>query len=625
MSFREKTDWLRKLAEKVTEQERSEVVIYLPDTNVADEFIAQLKNMPENAIRALLKPTLAYIRGKCPVFLDSRGQPGKRVEVFESLQAMRYWDILRSQAETLLANFWPEPHNLSALLEAMPEDERTLLTEEMLGYYVTDTRAQDILGSKYTALARSSWKNCTNALLLEHYVFRDRSSVLFYCTHYIIRSLLLRYLYPEQVLLSHAITDLPEEKGMLTFSGEDDIFDIIGVLKGFVGQAFDFWGYSGMTPRKRKEACRLMQMREFFSSSPVDDDLSQRTAMVVATYITLCNPKKEIGRSAMDDLDAIFSNKSVPSSELMAPMLLCHISGLRKDKVSSSFFSRMLDDIQEALKKLTEEKWMGIDDFVMLVRLTDKYESHSCIFTEENLNRMAPTNKRTWKRVRHDKTVAQLTTPAIQGYIFLLAAFGFAEIAYRQPKQDDVSCFSGLMFFRLTRLGRFMLGMESEYVQKAPAAMPQLFEADAERLILRSLSAENQYLHLVETISKRISGGLYLVTEETFLKSCSTRQDLERKIDMFRSMICQDPPANWTAFFESLKAKCGRITEVEAAQYDIWDIAPKARELQRVISSDTTLRKHTLIAEGCMLLVKRSHTAEVVRRLKSYGYLIDMS
>lgn len=215
-----------------------------------------------------------------------------------------------------------------------------------------------------------------------------------------------------------------------------------------------------------------------------------------------------------------------------------------------------------------------------------------------------------------------MTYPYLKAALFMMAAFGFVEIAYKEkPDEGATSYYDTLAYVRLTNLGLYALGIKRKYVRTKEAEI-HYFELDTERLIIKSLVDNNPYESLLGNMATAISKKMYKVSYESFLNGCEKLQDINSKIDFFKEYISsQDLPDNWAQFFKDIKKRC-KPMKAPKKKYSLLQIPTDDKELQHIILTDPTIRKYTLKAEGFILLVETIYKSKVEEVLKKYGYLI---
>lgn len=257
-----------------------------------------------------------------------------------------------------------------------------------------------------------------------------------------------------------------------------------------------------------------------------------------------------------------------------------------------------------------------------------------------------------------------ILTPLVKGSMFLFAALGLVEIAYTIPTNSTLqngvkpylSPFDGFSAVRITGLGKFLVGDgAAEYVSSKEAKPAKEFTIlfDEQRLFL-SLHADDKKRQMymndfakplpfagVSTISTtkhdsslkkhNVSSNAdqaeslpriyYKLTYQDFLADCSTRTDVEKKIELFRKNFVNDIllPKNWMQFFYDL------VTKVEPLQKQpnlvMFSVKPSP-ELLHLLTHDPELRQIVHKAEGYHIFVRIADVATLKRRLRECGYLM---
>lgn len=275
------------------------------------------------------------------------------------------------------------------------------------------------------------------------------------------------------------------------------------------------------------------------------------------------------------------------------------------------------------MKEFHKEGWLPIDKLLFHCRVSSKNtESQFLLFYYSDLFKANFCNEYDGKELFCDDTIQELTYPYLKAALFMMAAFGFVEIAYKEKSDEEAtSYYDTLAYVRLTNLGLYALGIKRKYVRTKEADI-HYFELDTERLIIKSLVDNNPYESLLGNMATAISKKMYKVSYESFLNGCEKLQDINSKIDFFKQYISsQDLPDNWAQFFKDIKKRC-KPMKAPKKKYSLLQIPTDDKELQHIILTDPTIRKYTLKAEGFILLVETIYKSKVEEALKKYGYLI---
>ncbi len=237
-----------------------------------------------------------------------------------------------------------------------------------------------------------------------------------------------------------------------------------------------------------------------------------------------------------------------------------------------------------------------------------------------------------------------LTEPLVKGATFLFAAMGLVEIVYDDatsstPLNDTqyLSPYDNLKAVRITKLGQYLLGRTNTY--SAPKSSSSgdknvgKLVLDEYRL-LATLTGANPMLEAALPTFMRLMGNstgkagtiaatdsgsrLYVMDSASFLKDCSSKDDVLEKIDLFKKRVGTTFPAIWDTFFEEMLAKVEPLEE--QFEYRVFSIKPN-RDLMRLLSTDELLKDLVLRAEGHRILIKEDDIPKVKKRLEKFGYL----
>lgn len=219
-----------------------------------------------------------------------------------------------------------------------------------------------------------------------------------------------------------------------------------------------------------------------------------------------------------------------------------------------------------------------------------------------------------------------VAVPLLQGFAFLMAAFGLAEIAYANPAQEEthlkgrpyLTPFSGLAAVRLTSLGEYVLGKRATVAlaeQPARAAIA----LDERRLLATCAHIDPLSAMSLGKFMEKLAEGVYHMTHASLLGGCTSGHDIEERIKLFRRVVCAQPPPVWEQFFETTLARISPLRlESDRVVLGMRDSA----ELRHLFATDAFLRAHVLKVEGLRIAVHRGDLHKVVKRLEHFGYLI---
>ena len=217
----------------------------------------------------------------------------------------------------------------------------------------------------------------------------------------------------------------------------------------------------------------------------------------------------------------------------------------------------------------------------------------------------------------------------IQGYCFLLAALGFAEIDYTFPPKHPrcpfhnspyLTPFDGLRAVRLTKEGSYALGFDEAIELEKP-------EDPRTRIVLNP-NCLNAICHEVDPVTElslldfmeKISPGHYRMTRTSFLGNSKTKTDAGDRLKSFRQSIAATLPPLWESFFQETVQTCVALKPVHG--YRIFELENDP-ELRKRFVTDPVLRENCLKSEGFKVIIQNSKVAVVQKHLKKLGYILQ--
>lgn len=428
-------------------------------------------------------------------------------------------------------------------------------------------------------------------------------------------------LFPELMNIEKC-EELPDAEAYKTYSGENTIFTVVPIMSSLFDSGQLNLGRNKLPASELKKTSKLLNLPEFFTDG--NKYFSNICASFVLNFYTIY--RMDLYNNDMtetqDLLKDLFKNLDEMQEYLM-PILLPHITGLRKNLFNYCSCGYLINILQSVLKKFHKEEWLPIDKLLFHCRVSpQKTESQFLLFYCSDLFKANFCNDYDGKEIYCDDIIQELTYPYLKAALFMMAAFGFVEIAYKEkPDEGATSYYDTLAYVRLTNLGLYALDIKRKYVRTKEAEI-HYFELDTEHLIIKSLVDNNPYESLLSNMSTAISKKMYKVSYESFLNGCEKLQDINSKIDFFKEYISsQDLPDNWVQFFKDIKKRC-KPMKAPKKKYSLLQIPTDDKELQHIILTEPTIRKYTLKAEGFILLVETNYKSKVVEALKKYGYLI---
>lgn len=288
-------------------------------------------------------------------------------------------------------------------------------------------------------------------------------------------------------------------------------------------------------------------------------------------------------------------------------------------------------NIQAVFKELPVNKWLSYTNLIELVesRLIDITPIHATavsnyLFYNETIK--AGYSSYSDKRpIRHNEYNRLITEPFVKGSVFLYAAFGLIEIAYADINTSEFgktfySGYDGLMYFRLTPLGAYVLGLIESY--DAPDSQQKnTLQFSDDSLIILAEGDTGVIDVMLANYAEKLANNRYRITSGHFLKDCKKRKDVENKIALFKNTIGRNPPPFWESYFEELlnNAKAVKVQ----SQVTVFQLPVAGKELHRLIAQDAILKQIALKAENYYILIANTDVAKFKSRMRELGYVVE--
>ena len=218
-----------------------------------------------------------------------------------------------------------------------------------------------------------------------------------------------------------------------------------------------------------------------------------------------------------------------------------------------------------------------------------------------------------------------IVIPTIKGTFFLFAAFGLLDIGYDEVDAEVVgqtcdSPYEGLRYIRLTNLGAYVAGKNTEY-QLPDEIGKSSIELSSDSLTIISDENDPTAAVVLEPYTEKVSPNRFRTDFPTFLSGIANKKELADKITLFKQTVTADLPPNWQTFFKELERKIdpfGKVTNIK-----IFKIPTDNPDLIKLIARDATLKKLCFKAEGYHILVAKDKIARFKKRLREFGYLMS--
>ena len=381
--------------------------------------------------------------------------------------------------------------------------------------------------------------------------------------------------------------------------------------------------------KKMAAACGI---EEFYAGG--DNKLDYLKTQLLADFFCCMSPWKA---KDLDDPAVFFKEKinQYFSFENFMPhgsrAFFDHVKRQMREFDSVDDEKIMRENFQKTLVRLVENEWVATRDLAIKV-FYDGIELSPFSNHYEFSNLYINTNSRRYGRVDkeylHNLSILDvLTLPYIRGMMFLMGALGVVDLGYSAPKNSILqqydkpwfTVYDGLKYVRLSEFGHYLLDKKKVFTQEIRIDSAEI-EIDEQKTMLSMFGKDPVRQMVLEAVGQKITGSGYLVNYESFLKDCSTRRDVENKIQFFRDNIAAEPPLIWETFFKQVLARMNPLEQVPAMS--VFKVKPD-RELLALLTRDSILKKYVIRAEAHHMIVKTSDFSKVKKRLALFGFFIS--
>lgn len=302
----------------------------------------------------------------------------------------------------------------------------------------------------------------------------------------------------------------------------------------------------------------------------------------------------------------------------------CFLDGTRYTEQCGTTIQWLLWLLEKILT-LDADEWMDVDALFPLGALLlgkNIYALWAC-GTPDDFRTMK--NRYTGVQITIANMAREVGVSMLRGLIAVLASVGLVELATVDGRHTPASTpFDAFDAFRLTALGRYVYGIDDVYeAQEAGSTdIEPDFEASATHLIVRALKPSSPYVQILRTMATDVGNNRWSFTSKSFLTGCSTLNDVNRQIDLFKQYICSEPTQVWLDFFDALKQQVQPLKPESLVHYRMYSVDPSNRQLLQLLDSDQRLRQFILRVDGYRLLISNNNYLRFTARLKELGYLV---
>lgn len=359
---------------------------------------------------------------------------------------------------------------------------------------------------------------------------------------------------------------------------------------------------------------------DFFDSK---EQLKKTILLNIANYYY-----KYYKSNKLDNLDLL---KDIVSKLESNPFLLSYnlLSNLGGKNTLKAFHSSIaiknrnfFKSIFFVLKNLKENNWYSTKDIIKFINLRDLDVNLLYKINIENLyiNYTNEYNKKDKKYFSKKNDYNDLfVIQNIKSSFFLFSALGLLDIKYNNQSNELDSIFSGLSYIKLNKLGSYLLGLSDSFEFTISETKKTKLIFEEEYLTIKLTSKDNEKEVYLDSFAEKVSNNLFIVTNKSFLKNCTSKKDIEEKIKLFKKEFNNEPTKIWDDFFYSVINKFIPL-EIES-DLVIYKV-PNNKDLINILFKDEIIKHLILKVEGQRIAISKENISKVKKRLESFGFSI---
>ena len=600
---------------------KTDLPIKTDDQEGIEAVKRMLNSQKKDSIIALANGLCLSLKRFRYVYSDKKG------ELYEpkAISRMREGNLLKKDWADFLAIFMV-PDNFEYMLRFMSNKMRNLVLAVAENHYLSVSKANKIWGKK--CVVSSYWYSelidelsVFFSLVYTRYYSSDAESQYIVFSNEKFYELILKM----QINEESKCGDMPDD--LLFFNAEKDIFTDLPIMDSLFMADKLKTGKTKLRTVSLKKNLENLKIRELFDGNVSGEEYAklraENLALIYAVFSQWKGGEDFVDLSCQDKAHTLSLNL-VQLSDCFYALFLPHISGAPKSDFDYYTVSLFLNLIAEYMGKLSDKEWASVNLFSKQLRywgLNSVGEDLFCLIKSSSY-RTKLSNNWTSKPIYFDEMLPQITLPAIKSIFFLLASWGMVEIAYQSSNNpNSASPFDGVEYVRLTALGRFAFGIDSEYTPPVVVESVKDFELSGDRLLIKFLDADSPRRAVFRQFAKAVTPVLYSVDFGSFLEGCTMRNEVESKIKKFRHIVKEDLPEVWETFFAELLNRCNPLLNVRS-KYVVRRINSDDKRLQEIILTDKELKEYIVRAENYIILMEQKNMDKVSHILRRYGYLI---
>lgn len=415
-----------------------------------------------------------------------------------------------------------------------------------------------------------------------------------------------------------------EEEGLLAADWEAEMIPAMSVLQSIYDNGLLERGKAKLSAADINRVVKTLRPSEFYPSADDKTVRSWRAILLVNAYVKMrdSQPRHNV-MAPLDALKQIYQGIAVSASSRCVFLIKMLFGKINASLTWNMCLGHLFKTVISILVTHAGDRslWLLMEGLMAEIERAPAGKMDLLFFSPETMNRYTSCNNFSFEGLRPDTLVEQAGKPMVHSLLALLCSLGFLELKYRSDDPlEQSSPMPFIVAMRLTPLGRYVAGIDTEYIASGDEGK-EYFELDPDHLIIRALGDMNPYEGLLKEFATPIGARRYVVTPESFLDRCRSVANVNSRLELFRQTVKAKLPPNWEAFLKRM-AEAHRSITAEIG-YTVYKVDPSDTVLVEALTTDRELRRLVIRAEGYRILVESADRQAFERRLLHFGYLLS--
>ncbi|MFC1467631.1 hypothetical protein ACFLQY_02930 [Verrucomicrobiota bacterium] len=437
---------------------------------------------------------------------------------------------------------------------------------------------------------------------------------------------LFRLILPKPT--SYYLNPQAEPSGAQTFRADQEtVFDLQSVANYLLGNHLQTTQADAIKKVSLRNVQNILKGSEFYQAKGLEFLRTELLLNCMRHALEKQQPHiSQWATAPQEHLRNILNALLLENPDTLYGQLIPHI----KRAKTSKYNDRPLRNIHDLFCELSTSEWIdfeNIKDFIRYREIQVNFLLYAGSFSNLTTQRSRFMNAARID-IHADNEWALIALPALQGICFMLAAFGFLEISFDAPENNEfrrsaqnyLTPFDSLRAIRLTPLGAYAFGLTDAFDYTTSNSEETVVTLNAQRLTASCQNIDPLTELSLSSFMEKIAPSFYRMTRQSLIRGCKNSKEIEQRIEQFKQTVAPAPPPNWDAFFDQVLATAEALSpRPELVVYQLTNTP----ELRQLFASDPSLRQLVKKCEGFHIVFHKKDQTAIARRLTELGYLMN--